>query len=226
MKKGLVCGIVVLFLGAGVMPMVGSLSVEKYPSVISSVKELKNGPKGFNITLTGTMGDNGWYVSSVTWSITADNGSEAMHVYYKLHDSDPWTECTSPPPLVYQDGYYSLSVIVIDQYGNQWNLGPVPFKIDKTPPVVTQFTEKRVGFFKWKFTADVSDGTSGINRVEFYIDCTLIKTDTAPPYDAFWTGFMFIIRFKWMHNGDTEILPNCIPYDNAGNFPESPNSGK
>lgn len=72
------------------------------------------------------------------------------------------------------------------------------------------------------FLANVSDETSGINRVYFVVDCTFIGSFTEPPYEVSWIGFLFVVCLKFMRTGDWEYLPHCIPYDNAGNTIMSP----
>jgi hypothetical protein len=130
--KGLVFGIVVLFLGMNIVPIVGSLPIEKQVSKVGSAKPLD---WEVNWTINGTMGDNGWYISNVIITFTFDNGSPPMRIYYKLHAGDPWTEYTAPITIS-SDGIYELYIMIIDQYGNEYVYGPFCFKIDKTPPAI------------------------------------------------------------------------------------------
>jgi hypothetical protein len=211
LKKGLVVGIIVLFLSMSMTTMVESFTAEKHISMTGSFKEsntvMKTESRGFNITLTGTMGENGWYISRVFITFTANNGSEIMHLYYKFHDADPWTEYTGGAPIeAFEDGYYSFSALIIDQFENQWSLGPVHFKIDQIPPIFLNFTATPENLWKtkWLLNATVFDDMSGVNRVEFFVDDQFVGNISAPgPY-----------IFEFMGKGK---VVEADVYDNAGN---------
>jgi hypothetical protein len=105
-----------------------------------------------------------------------------------------------------------------DYEGNIEDAGYLTFKIDFTAPVIKLFSMTRAGFFKWKYTANVSDNTSGINRVEFYLDDQLVGTCSTYPYIYYWMGVLFFYRLKNLilyHT--TWIVANCVAYDDAGN---------
>jgi hypothetical protein len=64
---------------------------------------------------------------------------------------------------------------------------------------------EKLGFRQWKFTATVSDETSGICLVQCYIDNTLLGNITEPgPYE-------------WLWNGKGNHTVTGIAYDYAGN---------
>lgn len=216
-RKCLTVGIIVLLI-ANIAPLVSSLGLEK-----AIVKEKLNpasrsDSRGINITVTGTKGCNDWYVSNVIVSFTGSNTT-----YYYDINNGPWIELTGPPDIIFTiDGYYNVSAYCIYSNGSQSPIVTVSFKIDKTAPVVTQFICKRVGFFKWKLMADVYDNTSGINSVFFIID-DLWYNSTSSPYEAYWTGLMFLVFWKFRITDDWGYLPHCIPYDNAGNSGMQPN---
>jgi hypothetical protein len=201
-KKGLVVGIIML-LGINIAPFTNGLLLEK-----DFVKEKLNlGPlsdiQGINVTITGTMGENDWYVSNVVITLTADNGSCNGSVYYKLHPDDLWTLWPNAPLSISIDGIYELWVACIDSEG-QWHVyGPFPFKIDKTAPTFINLTEEKTGHNKYRIHADVFDATSGVNKVEFYQNCCLMHTDDTAPYE-------------WLYRGPSFKL-DAIVYDKAGN---------
>jgi hypothetical protein len=205
LKKGFAVGIIILF-GMNIAPLASGSLVEK-----DIVKEKLNPGslldlQGFNFTITGTMGENGWYVSNVIITFTADNGSGGMPIYYKLHAEDPWIEIPWCPITISTDGFYELWVACVDSVG-QWHVyGPYPFKIDKTAPVTLNFTATPENLWKtkWLLRANVTDATSGIDKVDFYVDDDFIGNVSAPgPYVIHYIG-----KGK---------LAQAIPYDNAGN---------
>jgi hypothetical protein len=166
--------------------------------------------------LSGTMGENGWFVSTVGIGFA---GNESNHTYYAF-DEDPWTEYTGPISMS-QDGIHVLHWLCPDEQGNPtvfW----VGFKIDRTSPNVTFFSAERLALKVWKFSTNASDNTSGINRVEIWCDYQILRSYTGPPYEVAWVGWSFLVCWKFGRTGDWGYLPHCIPYDNAGNTPMSP----
>jgi len=174
--KGLVFGIIVLFLSASIIPIAGSLSVEKSSSIIRPL----DGSRDYNITLNGTMGNNGWYVSCVYIGISGCGGCEA--VLFKIDDG-AWFTYTGGPVGVCRDGLHCVEAIVVDQYGNQTHLGPVFFRIDMTPPTVVLHK----GGSKNKIiilTVEAWDHQSGFTGViEFYVDGKFAGAIITPPYE-------------------------------------------
>jgi hypothetical protein len=215
LKKGFVVGIIVL-LGLNIVPTVGSFSVMH---LIKQVKTTSlSGPRGGNFTINGTMGENGWYRSGVWITISFDPNYTAA-VYYKI-DHGNWTLYTGPF-YMNEDGTHSLMFYFVDYEGNQSvTCGPFSFKIDQTAPIIGEEKATRVGLLKWKFMINVTDKTSGIDRVEFYILESLVSIAIVQPYDMIWSCNLitairlFIIR-ELMHQYWRGL--QMIVYDNAGN---------
>jgi len=208
LREGLALTIVVLFLGMSIIPIAGSLLVERHSPVIGSVKEinnlLKSESRGINVTLHGKMGNNGWYVGPVTFGVIADNGTEVVRIQYNLDDGG-WTDYTSSFEIK-TDGHHSLEVKVLDQYGNEWYFS-FEFKLDMTRPMIVVTRQKMDN--KIVYTAIPADNMSGIDRVEFYFNGVLQTNITAPgPYE--WT-----LQPIPRHGGG-----RVRTYDVAGNWDE------
>jgi len=202
-KKSLAIGTILLFLGTSIIPLAGGLPVEKEHMLVP-----KSCSDDINITISGYLGKNGWYISVVTVTLSYKND-----LFVRV-DNGNWT-LYMVPFAISSDGIHLIEAT--DDFEHIFN---ATVKIDRTPPVVAHFTTKRIGLFKWKFTADVYDNMSGINSVLFYIDCTLLANLTSPPYDysiKVRLGFMFMIYLKFRRTGDRSCLPHFEPYDNAGN---------
>jgi hypothetical protein len=152
------------------------------------------------IFLNGTMGENGWYVSNVSITITGDNLT-----YYEL-DNSSWTTY-SGPFIVSDEGYHLLSFYWIDEYGNQSEICSIEFKIDKTPPTI-ELSAHRINTTKVKITATVTDTLSGVYKVVFYDDMGNSLTLYDPPYVIFTNGF-------YMH------IIHAVVSDFAGNAAQS-----
>lgn len=183
-RKCLVCVIVVLFLGISITPIAGSMPIEK-----SSAKPLNSlmqpGPWEVNWTINGTMGDNGWYISPITFTCTYDHDNIAA-VYYMINYNG-WQLYTEPF-TVYDQGRISFMWYWVDYHGNvETPHGPYIISIDYTPPVI-QLTVEKIGFMKWKFTAIAGDNISGVEKVEFYLDNQFLGNATSLPYEWLWTG--------------------------------------
>jgi len=174
-----------------------------------------------NHTITGTFGNNGWYVSNVVITLTAYDpapplkadpkpASGVNHTYYKLHAADNWTEYTGPV-TVSTDGNYELSYYSVDKGtpGHPFNTetvkGPFAFKMDKTAPtIVLTVLALNAMKNKWLLNATVADATSGVFKVEFYVDDVLEGNDTVGPY------------YTFEYKGKGKVA-QAIVYDNAGN---------
>jgi hypothetical protein len=164
---------------------------------------------------SGTMGENGWYVSPVGFIFAGD---ESNHTHYAFNE-EPWKEYTEPI-MMNNDGIHVLHWLWSDEQGAS-SIYWVDFKIDCTGPTVI-FTAQRLGVKLWKFSTNANDKTSGINRVEIIANNQTLGSFTEPPYEVAWIGFGFILFWKFVMTGDWGYLPHCQPYDNAGNTAIAP----
>jgi len=160
--------------------------------------------------LVGTMGHNNWYTSCVNITLQAtDNVSGVDAIFYKL-DSGNWTEYTIPIEVC-TDGQHAVNYYSVDNAGNEETPKSVSFKMDKTAPVWTNYTFTALNLLKnkWKCVANVTDATSGIVLVEFFVDDSLVGNATTTPYQFEYKG-------KPINNSQ------AIAYDAAGNSAMSP----
>jgi|GEM_PF-2558847 len=153
-------------------------------------------------SFTGATGDNNWYVSDVTVTLTAtDNAAGVDYTMYKVNAGN-WTTYTTPF-RVKEDGIHTVQYFSVDKLGNEETpKGPFEVGIDRTKPEINLTVEK-TGLAKWLLTATVNDNTSGIAKVEFYLDNQYLGEDTTGP-DYTW---------EVTQKGTAQ----AIVYDNAGN---------
>jgi len=147
------------------------------------------------VTLSGTMGENNWYVSDVTVTITAtDNlgGTGVAETKYSLDSGATWNTYTTP--LVFSNDVKNFVVLARswDNAGN--DEGPpdfMSFNIDQTPPVVTETcvpTETKRVRKGVTFTIDyngwVDDAMSGVNGTTHTLidEYGYYSTNLAPVY--------------------------------------------
>jgi hypothetical protein len=119
-------------------------------------------------------GENGWYVSNVTVTLNAtDNVSGVKKTYYRINGEE-W-KYYYYPFFLSEDGndtlieYYS-----VDNAGNVEDVKSFTVDIDQTEPDIELVFEIVGGnpYQGWEFifTATANDETSGIERVEFYMN--------------------------------------------------------
>jgi len=163
--------------------------------------------------LSGTMGENNWYVSDVQITF---NGS-LNNTFYRINGGN-WTEYNTPFTL-WMNGIHLLEWICDS---NMSNVHSIEIKIDTIPPQMSYPILKRVGFFKWQYSINVSDdffnvNVSGVNRVWcWYSD----SFDTEPPYEFIWRGCWLIeVLYSLFHPA---IFLKFNAWDNAGNHLEDP----
>jgi len=155
----------------------------------------------------GTMGDNGWYTSCVTIELMAYDDISGVDITYYRIDGGTWTEYTDPVEFC-ENGEHTLEYYSVDNVGNEEDVkGPFDFKIDQILPTIELTVENTV-LNTWVMTADVADETSGVAKVEFYLDGDLLGEDTEEPFEWEWSG-----------TGSHTVY--AIVYDLAGNSQQS-----
>lgn len=154
-------------------------------------------------------GLNGWYISDVSITLSAtDAGSGVASIKYQV-DGGSW-QTYSGAISISTDGTHTVKYYAIDNVANTEGEHTIPaIKIDKTKPTITlTATSQNTQNNKWLLEATVSDATSGVAKVEFYIAGALIGTVTTAPYEYLYEG--------------TDGPAKAIVYDNAGNSLTSP----
>ncbi|MDB4285659.1 6-bladed beta-propeller, partial [bacterium] len=86
--------------------------------------------------MDGSTGDNGWYVSDLTYTLMAtDNCIGVSEIHYVLDGVETVVSGDTAAFTVSADGTHTLANYSVDVAGNAEAMnGPVSFKIDQTPP--------------------------------------------------------------------------------------------
>ena len=230
LKKILIVGIIMLFVGTIFTSLVGSNSPEDQTRTIDDTEPLD--APSIVIIIDGTMGENQWYVSCVTITIEATD-PDITYIIFMVDGGEWITYCGSF--VIGEDGYHIIHARGFDSHGNQHN-AQAEFKIDQTSPTIW-LTDEKIGPNTWLLTADVSDETSGINKVEFYVNDEYVGEVTEPPYEWIYnhtSSNRFSVRGVILNPKNTEEtvsffavmaihsvfdkpVAQAIVYDNAGN---------
>lgn len=86
------------------------------------------------ISIQGQMGQNQWYVSTTTISLSAqDTESGVLRIMYSLDSGLSWAVYSQPITL-FTDGRYTIQYYGIDNTGNREGVKETSILIDRTPP--------------------------------------------------------------------------------------------
>ena len=128
-------------------------------------------------------GLNGWYISDVSITLSASDtgGSGVASIKYQV-DGGSWQTYSGAIP-VSTDGTHTVKYYAIDNVANTEGEHTVTFKIDKTKPTITLTATQQTPKTSWLLVATVSDATSGVAKVEFYLATVLKGTVIAAPWE-------------------------------------------
>ena len=171
MKKLLVVGIIVLFIGVGVQPALAN------DITISILDDTTPPVTAHSLNPPEPDGLNGWYVSDVNVTLTAtDDMSGVKEIKYNV-DGGPTHTINGDIgtfTLTQEDDSWDLQVEywAIDNIGNEETPNIFYIDIDQTKPTIDLVFEVVGGNpnegWEFLFTATACDTTSGMERVEFY----------------------------------------------------------
>lgn len=160
-------------------------------------------PPTTNETLDGVRGTNGWFHSPVT--VTLEPGDATSGVAETVHRVDGGAFEAGTSFTVTGDAAHSIAFRSTDVAGNTETTTTAPVRIDQVPPSVnlTRPAEGDVYVLDQgeplgpalpatlvvgdlTVRADAEDATSGIDRVELWVDGTLRNTTHQAPYEIGW----------------------------------------
>jgi hypothetical protein len=136
-------------------------------------------------------GDNGWYVSPVTVTLSAvDDVSGVARTEYLLDGGD-WVEYAGPFPLD-EDGVHTLTYRSVDEAGNVETSRTFESQIDATPPEVQIDGIADGGVHGAVELVEVSvsgqDATSGLASLELTVDGEPVELPLAAALVGLATG--------------------------------------
>lgn len=167
-------------------------------------------------TSTGTIGSNGWYLSSVTVTLSATDSTSGVAAIWCSIDGGPWNpatgECT-----VSEDGTHTVAYRSVDRAGNEEPQTVLTFKIDQTAP--SGHTNPQPAYrsaHTFDLTWNGSDATSGLDYARLYY-----SADGGSTWSEFGNGFAFSPT-TFTTTMDGSIRFNIRAFDVAGNSEPAP----
>jgi len=122
-------------------------------------------PPVTSTSLSGTVGNNGWYRSSVTIALSSSDagGSGVSTIYYRWQGAASWTTYSSTFSDS-TDGQRTLEYYAVDQVGNTESVKTMTISVDKTAPVSVSSTSGMT------VSISATDAASGVNVVQYNLD--------------------------------------------------------
>jgi len=166
-------------------------------------------PPMTSASLSGTLGQNDWYVSAVNVSlIPSDNWSAINWTKYQLNGGD-WQEYNEPF-IISENGYHNITLYSADIAGNEEENQTIMIKIDQEVPTLTIFEQNETIFHSSTVTISWSgsDSTSDIDCFEYSLDGSAFAS----------CGNETSIELSNIRDGTHELVIRAI--DKSGNTAE------
>ncbi|MBE0669347.1 MAG: Ig-like domain repeat protein [Anaerolineales bacterium] len=163
-----------------------------------------------DVSLSGSMGLNNWYVSNLTVTPSASDLGSGIASLEAAVDGGPWISAVSGEALAFTDGIHSIQFRAMDNAGNLTQTVIQEIKVDTTTPVISLKINGTSGKNDWfvsnaTVTPIADDVTSGIATLE-------VATDGAP-----WAAVNEPLFFSdGIHSYQYRVT------DNAGNVTQIP----
>jgi hypothetical protein len=125
-----------------------------------------------NASVTGTIGNDGWYTTNASVNLTATGGSSMNYTMYKL-DNGPLTNYTSN--ITITDGNHTLQYYSANDSGGSILPIYLNVKVDTQPPVTNMTingNRSAGGWYNGTVTVNLtaSDATSGVNETYYSLN--------------------------------------------------------
>ena len=213
MKKLLAVGVIVLFLGLAFSPSTG---------IIVSNDDTTPPVTTHYVDPATPNGDNGWYVNDVEVTLDAtDDMSGVKEIRYRIGGGS-WQTISGHHGtfMIDEDGDNILiEYYAVDNAGNEEDINSFTIDMDQTVPDIEEVTWE--GFkegddFYVTYTCDAVDATSGMDRVEFYINDMFLDeiVGAGPTYEFTieWSAAFKHCTF-WFYHYDVagNVIEVCPP---------------
>ena len=176
-------------------------------------------------TVTGTLGNNGWYVSDVQMTLTAsdnDGGMGVMGIYYSVDDTEAIAMGSSASHTIAGDGTHTVTWFAVDNAGNAEKSQAMTINIDKTPPSIPVLLTDRAILWPPNHTMmDVLIGGYAVDSGSGVASTTLTVSDEYGIYNMSGVEFGIAIQLEsWRAGTDMDgrkYTITAVTADRAGN---------
>jgi len=164
-------------------------------------------------SLSGVLGNAGWYVSDVTVAVSATDALSG--VQRKEYDSGAgWAEYTGPV-TVSSDGTTTMSYKAIDNVNNAETAKSVAVKVDKISPVSSASSTCTMGQGGWcigdaSVTISSSDATSSVLGIEYSLNGGMSWSTYTAPFTASSEGMNLILYKGTDAAGNVEVQKELV----------------
>lgn len=148
----------------------GNLQTTPYSVTVT----VDNGPPVTTASVTGTLGENGWYVSNTTVRLTASDAASGVQAsFYRLNDGAWYTYTV--PFAVTGNMEHNVEFYSVDKAGNSETTRSQAVKIDNLAPSTLLGLSGALGDGGWyrstvSATLNGSDSTSGLREMFYNLD--------------------------------------------------------
>jgi len=147
--------------------------VEVPPTTADASTGIDTVPPVSTIILDGTMGDNGWYISIVTATLSATDDLSGVDATWYRIDTGYW-QLYSTPFTISDDSVHTVEYYSFDNALNREDTNSIDVKIDKIAPITTHEFEGIPGADGWAsnvtVTLSATDATSGVDHTKYKLD--------------------------------------------------------
>ena len=130
-------------------------------------------PPSTGIQMTGTLGNGGWFRSSVRITLVPTDDVSVRNTTYRI-DGGPWRVYSAPFDVT-EDGNHTVEYYSTDDAGNSETIRTASLRIDSLAPAVSPETTGVVGRDGWyrssvNVTLQANDAQSGVAYIEYQVD--------------------------------------------------------
>ena len=184
----------------------GDIDYSLEPKIGEAVT-LDTTPPITQVTIEGTSGENGWYTSDVSLTLTAkdeEDGSGIEKTEYSTDNGNTWVAYTNPITFS-QEGIIQIRYRSTDKQGNTEETKTTTIKIDKTAP------EAKISFAKESKKLEITGMDNLSQKVSMVTEEKIIKNQERGHYGwNFWS-------WNWFSsNENKKIIETSTLIDNAG----------
>src|SRR2546427_689915 len=130
-------------------------------------------PPSTGIQMTGTLGNGGWFRSSVRITLVPTDDVSVRNTTYRI-DGGPWRVYSAPFDVT-EDGNHTVEDYSTDDAGNSETIRTASLRIDSLAPAVSPETTGVLGRDGWyrssvNVTLQANDAQSGVAYIEYQVD--------------------------------------------------------